>query len=507
MKMGTTGLGWLVACSALVGTLGCAAGNGADEGVAGDDGAVAQVTATLAVVPADVTCVSFVLTGSTSATKRFTVSPNTKSVKLDLGQLPLGSVSLAPVAHNLACSSVTANSVATWIGQTVTISVVPGLVTDVAVTLRQNVPVGANVDFVGVAQGIGLGYYASYAIMSDGTLRSWGENNNGQLGTGNNTDRLVPGPVLNVTGAKKVAGGNNHACALDSLGRVFCWGAGFYGQLGNNSNLGTSTPTQVNGSGVYKELGCGENHSCALQLSNGTMHCWGDNAFGQLGDYSATQRLVPTYASLWGSGQYDVIVVGERTSFAFGGNESRCDGAATNGQLGMPSGATTEDPSTGWSGCHVDSGARFVIAGDAGPSSSCVVEASQGRLYCSGNNAYGQLGNGTYTSSTTPVAVSGVTNMAAVAMGWTHACALRGDGTLWCWGRNNHGQLGDGTGTTRNVPAQVPGLSGVTQVAAANDQTCVLKSDGSMWCWGNNDYGQLGDGTLANRAIPTRVQL
>jgi alpha-tubulin suppressor-like RCC1 family protein len=466
---------------------------------------VATVTAALAVVPSDVTCVSFTLSGTTTGTQRFSVTPNATSVKLSLGQLPIGVVSIAPAAHNIACGSVTGSSVATWVGATVNVNVVPGMVTEIPINLLQNVPVGATVDFVGVAQSIGLGYYANYAVLTDGTVRSWGQNTNGQLGTGtSNSGRVLPGPVINLTGITKVAAGGVHACALNTTGQVFCWGAGYWGQLGNNSTFGTSIPTQVVGPELYRDLGAGEYDTCAAETT-GRFKCWGDNSRGQLADFTHTNRLVPSSAPNLGAGQYDLLVVGERTTFAFGGNESACDGAAIDGQLG--DGTTAENPGTGRSGCHVNGGARFVLAGDAGPYHSCVVEASFGNVYCSGHNGSGQLGNGTTTSTTLPVQVPGLSNMTAVATGWNHTCALRNDGMVYCWGNNTYGQLGDGTGTARLLPVQVPGFWGVKQLGAATSHTCALKTDGSMWCWGNNDYGQLGNGNMSNRATPTRVLL
>ena len=483
---------------------GCGDGGPGAGRESGGNEQLAAVSAALTSIPVDVTCVSFTLSGSTTGTRRFTVTPNAVGVKLDLGRLPLGSITLAPVAHNLACASVVASSTASWLGASVSANVVPGVVTEIPIALRQNVPVAANVDFVGVAQSIGLGYFASYAVLTDGTLRSWGLNNNGQLGNGTTTDRLVPGPVSGISGVKKVSGGNNHACALTDAGQIYCWGAGSYGQLGNNSTFGVSNPTLVSGSDKYRDLGCGENDTCAA-VTTGRHRCWGDNSRGQLNDFTTTNRLVPTDATSLGYGQLDLLVVGERTTFAFGGNEAGCDGAASDGQLG--NGATSEDPTTGWSGCHVNNGMRFVTTGDAGPYHSCVVEASLGKVYCSGNNGSGQLGTSNTTSTVQPVEVVGLSNITAVATGWTHTCALRADGNVWCWGSNSSGQLGDGTGTTRLSPTPVSGLANVSQIAAANNQSCALKTDGSVWCWGNNDYGQLGNGNLANRSTPTRVQL
>jgi alpha-tubulin suppressor-like RCC1 family protein len=81
------------------------------------------------------------------------------------------------------------------------------------------------------------------------------------------------------------------------------------------------------------------------------------------------------------------------------------------------------------------------------------------RLWCWGANGDGQLGDGTTTSSLVPVQVSGhATDWAAVSAGFFHTCGVKTDGTLWCWGENTYGQLGDGTATTSLVPVQVSGM-------------------------------------------------
>ena len=83
--------------------------------------------------------------------------------------------------------------------------------------------------------------------------------------------------------------------------------------------------------------------------------------------------------------------------------------------------------------------------------------------------------------------------------------ALKSDGTVWAWGDNGYGQLGDGTTTDRTTPVQVSGLSGVTAIAAGCYHTVALKSDGTVWAWGYNGYGQLGDGTTTQRTTPVQV--
>ncbi len=128
-----------------------------------------------------------------------------------------------------------------------------------------------------------------------------------------------------------------------------------------------------------------------------------------------------------------------------------------------------------------------------------------GTVWAWGYNNYGQLGDGTTTNRTTPMQVSGLSNVTAIAGAEYHTVALKEDGTVWAWGCNHYGQLGDGTSTNRPNPVQVSGLSNVTAIAGGSNHTIALKEDGTVWAWGYNACGQLGDGTTTNRTTPMQV--
>ncbi len=136
-----------------------------------------------------------------------------------------------------------------------------------------------------------------------------------------------------------------------------------------------------------------------------------------------------------------------------------------------------------------------------GSAFTCALYTS-GSVGCWGSNSYGQLCTGNITSSTTPVAAVGLSNVAEIALGGAHGCARRNDGTVWCWGANQSGQLGDGSTTTRLSPVQVPGITDAVRISARDGNTCAVRATGQVLCWGNNVSGQLGIGTTLASATP-----
>ena len=150
------------------------------------------------------------------------------------------------------------------------------------------------------------------------------------------------------------------------------------------------------------------------------------------------------------------------------------------------------------------SGVSATLAGGGG---FTLALGQDGQVSAVGGNAYGQLGDGTKNDSASPVQVSNLSDVDAIAAGLRYSVALKSDGTVWAWGYNTHGELGNGATTSSTTPVQVTGLTGITAIAAAmgGSHTLAVKSNGNVWAWGDNTYGDLGNGTTTDDSSPVQV--
>jgi alpha-tubulin suppressor-like RCC1 family protein len=235
-------------------------------------------------------------------------------------------------------------------------------------------------------------------------------------------------------------------------------------------------------------------------MSGGGVKCWGDNGAGELGDGTTTDRYTPVDVSGLGGGVAAISAGGSHSCALTSAGRVVCWGFNGYGQLGD---GTMEKRTTP---VAVSGLASDVAALASGGLHTCALTRI-GAAECWGYNGSGQLGDGTMTDRHTPVTVAGLASgVAAIAPGGAHTCALTPVGGVVCWGGNWRGQLGDGTTTRRRTPVAVSGLaSGVKALAAGNEHTCAVMAPGGVDCWGYNGSGQLGDRTTVNSVEPVGV--
>lgn len=360
------------------------------------------------------------------------------------------------------------------------------------------------VDVSGLGSGviaIAAGGNHTCALLETGAVRCWGANASGQLGDGSTAQRLTPTDVSGLDGGvAAIAAGANHTCARSSAGGFTCWGSNAFGQLGDGSTINRLIPNEVADPGGVAELVAGSDHTC-VRTRAGAITCWGRNTFGQLGDGSTSFRPTPNLVSVLGRGLAAITAGGRHTCARTGAGAAKCWGLNTSGQLGDGS-VTPRSTPVDVSG--LDSG---VVAIAGGFAHTCAL-SSAGAVRCWGDNLGGQLGDGSSASrQLTPVAVSGLASgLVAITAGTAHTCALSHAGAVKCWGDNALGQVGDGSTSARPTPVDVSGLSsGVTAIAAGDAHTCALLGTGAIRCWGSNTVGELGDGTTTRRLTPVDV--
>lgn len=337
----------------------------------------------------------------------------------------------------------------------------------------------------------------SCALLGTGEVKCWGGNAYGQLGVGDTDTRgdtsgeLGDGLPSVDLGANRtataIAAAGHHTCALLDDGSVKCWGMNDVGQLGQDDTFAHGYSTgQMGDTLAPVDLGEGRTavaitaaargwyrpsigYTCAL-LDDGSLKCWGGNAYGQLGQGVRTPI-----------GDQD----GEMVALA------------------------PVDLGPGRTALAVDAGAEFACA--IRDTHDVVCWGETDGVHTDSHDVGDSVGDdpGEMGSALVPVNLGPGRTATAISVSDTHACVLRDDQRLVCWGQNNDGELGIGTTTPAGLSQPLPddhpsvdlgtGRTAVALTTGGYHHTCVLLDDQTVKCWGDYQRGTLGTGDLLRR--------
>ncbi len=349
------------------------------------------------------------------------------------------------------------------------------------------------------------GWYHVLAISRDGLLYTWGENDNGQLGTGSLDDQYAGTPREGVWIAAD--GGSRHSCGVRADGTLWCTGANVHGQLGTGDVDGRSVFTQVAADATrdldnpWVDVACGGLHTCALKR-DGSIWCFGSAVAGQLGlGPPEGDVLLPTRIEVGTLANWASVVAQARFTCGVAEDDASlwCWGDNSNGQLGLGD-ADRDDRHTPQ---LVMATTRWTVVA-VSALHACGID-DMGSLSCWGGGGSGRLGVGDESDRGSPTRVGA--DWADVATGFEHTCAVTRAGGLSCWGDGRRGQLGLGDERSYATPQVVGGASDWAHVVSGYYHGCGLDTAGTVLCWGDDGRGQLGGGrdVGSRRAQPGRV--
>lgn len=313
---------------------------------------------------------------------------------------------------------------------------------------------------------IASGQAHSGGIKTDGTLWMWGRNHNGQLGDGTTTNRGAETQIGSSTNWKEIDGGYGHfTLAIKTDGTLWSWGQNDYGQLGISDTTNRSSPVQITGTN-WKIMSCGALHSSAIK-TDGTLWTWGRATSGELGDNTTTGKSTPVQVAgtIWkmvcAGGYQTAAIKTDGTLWTWGRNNY--------GQLGVGDSTNRSSPTqvsgTTW---------KQVSCSDM----NLAAIKTDGTLWTCGFGAYGGNGDGTTTDRSSPVQTSTMsTNWKSVQDSKYGFNGIKTDGTLWVWGYGFNAQIGDNDTSTRSVPTQIGTATNWKLASGGNYSVVAIRED------------------------------
>ena len=389
------------------------------------------------------------------------------------------------------------------------------------------------------ALSITAGDYHTCAILDDATAKCWGDNSEGQLGTGNSNDATTPALVSGGHSYATITAGSQHTCAILDTGAVYCWGDNSNGQLGDDTTTDKNQPTQIAGTGLQAiSLSAGGSHTC-LVTSQGladerTTKCWGDNTYGQLGDSSNTDSSSPAWIS--NSNHVSITAGSDHTCAIVEDGSMECWGRNSHTQLGQDSSV----------GTTAKNSPQEVMFGGISQTSSPVQStttatgvtsnASFDVKYLDADNWEASPTNGGagYTTGDEITLLIGTTvidytinsndlntnneiyvkltegslpYVKSMTLGKDLTCIIDSTDSIECVGDNYEGQIGVGYTSNYVTNLQSINVNNAIGITANGHTVCSVLSSDDFDCWGDNSAKIIANTNTNYYTTPNTVNL
>lgn len=317
------------------------------------------------------------------------------------------------------------------------------------------------------------------AILSDGSLWTWGSNGRGQLGNGTFVDSSFPVKIMD--NVVKVSIGYEYMAAIKTDGSLWTWGGNAYGKLGNGKTEDCATPEKIMDNVI--DVSLGDYHSAAV-TADGSLWTWGGDDNGRLGngedymDSYVPTKIMDNVESVCLGVYQSAAITRDGNLWMWGG------GILGTGTVNEPSGIPIK----------ILENVKSVYLSDTNlPCSAAILE--DGSLWTWGDNNAGRLGQGTPPGKYYPVdsyvPVKILDNITDFCWGDHYGAAISNDGSLWVMGYSGD-VLWDIEYVDRDVPTNA--MSGVSDISIGNFNCIAIMEDGNIYTWGSNYSGQLGVG-------------
>ncbi|MDD4688788.1 MAG: S8 family serine peptidase [Eubacteriales bacterium] len=390
---------------------------------------------------------------------------------------------------------------------------------------------------------IAAGIDHAIALKDDGTVWAWGENGGVsyanvaiQISGFSNIDKIAAGGYNSAvidnnglmtiidswsyartfTSAEQVALGVSFCIVLNTSGDVYACGYNGYGQLGLGNTINRTTFTHITGLSNITDIYATYDQAAAIDAS-GNLKTWGKNNAGQLGIGNLDNQLIPL--NVPGMESVDKVALGEEHTLALTSDgKVWAWGDNSKGQLGI---GTLDNSTTPVSVNNIGS-FNTAVELTAGQNHSAVIDESA-KVYCFGDNMYGQIGDGVPLVQTKPALATLAQGMTEFSVGSYENYGLREDGTVW--------KIDSALTQVKNLPyietisnrlavdedgyvwewsddlqaEKIEEISNIKSVSQNGYHSMALSNDGTVYCWGDNDYGQLGNGTVIDSDVPVEV--